>query len=190
MKVKKTLMIILGIMISITIMVGCTDEENGKVEKENGQIEEENDKGEEENGTEETRITAQEKVAVEEYSLLGIYDIDINQDEKEESIALYTAAETDQDGEIIWDDGQNWSLIVHGQDEDHVLFDQYVQIGSIQFYVFTVDDMFHIVTTQNTTAGLKVVEYVFDKDNNDFTQKTRYEASGNVNMLHVSKNRF
>lgn len=183
-------MIILGMMMSITIMMGCT-EENGKIEKENGKIEQENGTGEEEEkGAEETKITAQEKVKIEDYSLLDIYDIDINADGQDESIALYTAAETDQNGEIIWDDGQNWSLIVHGQDEDYVLFDQYVQIGSIQFYVFTADDIFHIVTMQNTTAGLKMVEYTFDSDNGVFSQKTRYEAPGNVNMLHVSRNQF
>ncbi len=132
-------------------------------------------------------IFSTEKFPSKDYTLLDSYEFDINGDGTEETIALYTTAQRDSHGEIMWDDGQTWALVVHGKDKDYELYKNYVQLGSIQFYAFTADDIFHIATVESTTAGLKFVDYVFNKDEGSFTPEIHYDALGNINMLHVSR---
>lgn len=128
-----------------------------------------------------------EKIAIEDYTLLDSYKFDINEDGTEETIGLYTTAQRDSKGEIMWDDGQIWILAVHGKDKDYELFNSYVQLGGIQFYVFTADDTFHITTVENTTAGLKLTDYLYNKAENSFTPEIHYDVLGDVNMLYVSR---
>jgi len=135
---------------------------------------------------EKTSIFATEKTEYEDYTLLDSYSFDIDENGVEETIALYTAAQRDSGGDIMWDDGQIWVLVVQGEDKNYELYNNYVQIGAIDFYIFTTDDGFHITTVENTTAGLKLIDYIFSNEENSFTPKVHYNAIGNVNMLHVS----
>lgn len=134
----------------------------------------------------ETRIPSQSKVSTEDLILLDSFEIDINNDDFEEKVAMYVDAEQGSDGEIYWDDGQNWLFLVEGREEDYVLFDDYVQIGNLNFHAFTVDDDFYISTIQTGTANLQVNQYKFDSKSNEFILTVEYQTSGNVNMLHSS----
>jgi len=143
--------------------------------------------GEGEGAVENEPIFPSNKLAIEDYTILDSYDYDIDGDGEEETIALYTTAQRDSNGEIMWDDGQVWLLAVHDSDKDYELYNNYLQLGSLQFYVFTSADSFHITTVENTTAGLKLVDYIFNKEDNSFTPKIHYNILGDVNMLHISK---
>lgn len=66
--------------------------------------------------------------------------------------------------------------------------DDYVQLGSIKFHVYTSEDDFYITTIQTGTASLKLTEYHFDKQDNSFKSTVRFEAKNNVNMLYSSDN--
>lgn len=144
-------------------------------------------KDEETDSSERNPISPTQKMIIEDYTLLDSYKFDINGDGTEEIIGLYTTAQRDSKGEIMWDDGQVWILAVHGVDKDYELYNNYVQLGSIQFYVFTADDTFHITTVENTTAGLKLTDYVYNKSEDSFTPEIHYDVLGDVNMLHVSR---
>lgn len=133
-------------------------------------------------------IEATNKVNTDGLSLLDSYEFDIDGNGNDEIISLYTTAEKDANGEIIWDDGQNWKLLVEGIDKDYILFDDYVQLGSIKFYAYTSQDSFYITTIQTGTADLKLTEYNFDKQDNNFISKVKFEAVNNVNMLYSSDN--
>lgn len=133
-------------------------------------------------------IEATNKVNTDGLSLLDSYEFDIDGNDNDEIISLYTTAEKDANGEIIWDDGQNWKLLVEGIDKDYILFDDYVQLGSIKFYAYTSQDSFYITTIQTGTADLKLTEYNFDKQDNNFISKVKFEAVNNVNMLYSSDN--
>lgn len=137
-----------------------------------------------EDGLEEINIPATEKVSTEGLVLLDSYEFDINGDGVEEVIAMYVNAEQGSDGEIHWDDGQDWLFLVEGQDQDYVLFNDYVQLGSIRFHIYTVDDDFYITTIQSGTANLDVMEYKFDKESKEFVASLKHNATGNVNMMH------
>ena len=132
-------------------------------------------------------IVFEDKISMDGLTLLDEYIIDFNSDGYEEVTAMYVAAERDDNGEIMWDDGQRWVLVVHGDNKDYVLYDDYVQLGSIQFNVFTADDNFNIVTKSVRTASLDISQYRYEEANDSFIQTIPYSVSGNVNMLHSSK---
>lgn len=135
-----------------------------------------------------TIIEATNKVNTDNLSLLDSYEFDIDGNGNYEIISLYTTAEKDENGEVIWDDGQNWKLLVEGIDKDYILFDDYVQLGSIKFYSYTSEDDFYITTIQTGTANLKLTEYHFNKQDNNFISKVKFEAKNNVDMLYSSDN--
>ena len=137
-----------------------------------------------ENGVVE-EINSVDPISLDSLTLLNEYNIDFNNDGYEEIIAMYVAAGRDSNGEIMWDDGQRWVLVVHGDNKDYVLYDDYVQLGSIQFNVFTEDNEFYITTTSVRTASL-VSQYFYNEANDLFIQTTPYSIQGNVNMLHSS----
>lgn len=132
-------------------------------------------------------IVAEDVISMDGLTLLDEYIIDFNSDGYDEKIAMYVAAERNDSGEIMWDDGQRWVLVVHGDNKDYVLYDDYVQLGSIQFNVFTANDEFNIVTKSVRTASLDVSQYKYNESNDSFIQTIPYSVDGNVNMLHSSK---
>lgn len=128
-------------------------------------------------------IKATDKVNVRDLTLLDSAKIDFDEDGTEETIELYTVAER-YNGEIAWDDGQNWMLVVRDTDKDYVIFDDYIQLGGISFYAYFEDEEFVIATTQSGTASLRLIEYRFNKESNSFVGSISFSTKGNVNMLH------
>lgn len=132
-------------------------------------------------------IVSNDVISLDGLTPLDEYIIDFNSDGYDEKIVMYVAAGLDDNGEIMWDDGQRWVLVIHGDNKDYVLYDDYVQLGSIQFNVFTADDELNIVTKNIGTASLYISQYKYDEANDSFTQTVPYSVSGNVNMLFSSK---
>ncbi|WP_353096158.1 hypothetical protein [Tissierella praeacuta] len=135
-------------------------------------------------GKDSFEIKSAEKWDTKELTLLDSYTIDFDKDGTDETISIYTTAQKDEKGNIAWDDGQNWTLLVEDTDKDYILFNDYVQLGNIQFYVYTVEDEFYISTIQTGTANLKLTEYKFIKDENQFIGTSKFETTGDANILH------
>lgn len=131
-----------------------------------------------------TTIEATDKVDYSDLTLLDSMKIDFDKDGNEEAIELYTVAGRGPDGEIAWDDGQNWILVVKDNDKDFVLFEDYVQLGGISFYAYFEDEDFVVTKIQSGTANLTLTEYSFDKNSNNFVCTEKFAAKGNVNMFH------
>lgn len=188
----KKLSLSLIIIVILAMSFGCSPkqkpvEPNTPDDTVNGVIEDEEPKKEpSEEETNSVIIESTDKVSTEGLSLLDSYEFDVDGNGDEEIISLYTTAEKDENGEVIWDDGQNWKLLVEGADKDYILFDDYVQLGNIKFYAYTSDDDFYLTTIQTGTANLKLTEYHFDKQDNNFRSTVRFEATNNVNMLYSS----
>lgn len=134
----------------------------------------------------ETIIVPREKVDIANLTLLDEYTFDFDKDGNDENIAMYTAAQRDTTGEIAWDDGQNWLFVVQDTDKDYVLLDEYIQLGSLDFFVFMIDDDFYIATISARTASLELASYKYDRESDSFIKTVPFEAQGNVNMLKVS----
>ena len=185
----KKISLFLVVILVLAVSFGCTPKEKPSEIIAPGNVVDNEDTQDNDDPIKEpegTIIEATTKVDVSGLSLLDSYIIDFDNNGTDETISLYTAAEKDSKGEIMWDDGQNWKLLVEGTDKDYVLFDDYVQLGSIKFYVYTSDDDFYITTIQAGTASLTITEYRFNKESNSFISNVKFETKGNVNMLHSS----
>ncbi len=139
------------------------------------------------NSSESNKISKSEKFDTKNLTLLDAFIIDIDNDGEDEKIAMYTRAEKEKNGDIIWDDGQDWIVLVEGKDKDYVLFNDYVQLGNIDLFVYTIEDDFYIAILQSSTANLTLKEYKFNSDKKEFEANVRFNTTGNVNMLHNSK---
>lgn len=105
------------------------------------------------------------------------YDFDL--DNEEEKIELYTVAGRDEKGNMLWDDGQNWLLVVADKDKYYPLFSRYVQLGQLYFSFSTIgEDRTPVVTAFITDhCGMQTIDYVYNREKEYFQEKTVYEAS-------------
>lgn len=148
-------------------------------------------KGQMANGIiESEEITPSEDVDTSNLTLLDSYSIDIYGDEEDETISMYTDAEKDPEGNIMWDDGQTWKMIVEGMSDSFILFDDYLQLASVEYFIYTIDEDFYISTVNSGTANLTMTEYKYNKENNTFEKAVKSNTSGNVNMIHKSISGF
>lgn len=131
-------------------------------------------------------IKSADTISLDGLTTLDEYIIDFNEDGHDEKISMYVAAERGPDGEIMWDDGQRWVLVIHGENKDYVLYDDYVQLGTINFSVLTNDDDFYITTTSIRTASFTVNQYKYNMENDSFEKALPFAIDGNVNMLYSS----
>lgn len=132
-------------------------------------------------------IQPTDKIDIDNLTILDEFEFDFDQDGQMENIRMLTAAGRGPDGEIAWDDGQDWTLIVQDSDKDYVLVDEYVQLGRIDFNIFTIDEEFYIACYSARTASLSLNLFKYDRENDSFIMTNEYNASGNVNMIKTSR---
>jgi hypothetical protein len=117
---------------------------------------------------------------VTKLSKVSQYSYDIDEDGTKENIVLYTAAGVDKDGKFIWDDGQNWSLVVEDGEQIYKLFDHYVQLGSAYFefseYYKNDNKIPTITLVVSEGASFYLENYSYDKANKYFTEELLYSS--------------
>ncbi len=175
---------VLLIVTFLGLFVGCSNTQNAS----QNQIQSPSSPNGQQTDTKEDFIYATKiKNTVDMLTLLDDSKIDINQDGQEESVQLYTAAEKDPKGQIAWDDGQPWLLTVIDGDNEYILFDDYVQLGELNYWIYTSEqNTVHITTMQNCSAGFLVTDYKFNAKMKCF-EKTVVFNPQNVNMLDHSR---
>lgn len=151
--------------------------------EEKEQIEEEEQVEEREKFT--AIFPSTDRLDTSDLTLLDSVKVDIDNDNKEEIIELYTTAQRDKKGEMMWDDGQKWFLLVHDEDKEYILFDEYVQIGTLEFWVFTSKNDYHILTLQTGSAVLKLSDYTYDIERESFVKKDIFNPEF-LNVIHGS----
>lgn len=126
-----------------------------------------------------------QKISTKDLTLIDEYNIDVDNDQKEEKIELYTEAQKDANGEMMWNDGQNWLLLVKDINKTYILFNGYVSIGTIKFWVYTegINNQLHITTLQASTADMLLTDYIFNSEKDCFEKEITYGPKS-VNMLH------
>ncbi|HYF81804.1 MAG TPA: hypothetical protein VEB00_02075 [Clostridia bacterium] len=121
---------------------------------------------------------ASDSINTEGMTKLGEFSNDIDMDNIEEKIELFTAAGRDEKGEMGWDDGQDWVLVVRDGDKSYPLLSQYVQLGVVYFTVSNSGEE----PTQNITvivaegASFSMMGYAFDKEKNGFREEPLYKS--------------
>ena len=108
--------------------------------------------------------------------------IDLDLDGAAERVELYAAVQRDDRGRLMWDDGQRWALIVRDGDAVYPLFDGFVQLGKVTFWL--VDPLDGqppaILTEVAAGAGVRVERFIYSAEERGFVPTGVVEASGNV----------
>ena len=100
---------------------------------------------------------------------------DINGDGEEEVIELYVNAGKTENGLFAWDDGQNWLLVVKDGEKTYPLFDDFVQLGSIDFSTTTFDGNPGIVMLMTQHSDIIVRKFTYDKNEEGYQKETFYK---------------
>ena len=95
------------------------------------------------------------------------------------SLELYVDAPTDENGQIIYDDGQIWTLVLRKHGYFYPLMEkQYIQQGNVSYsaYYSHEDDAFHIMVIKNQRADLDIYECIYDVHEDAFEVRSIYRA--------------
>jgi hypothetical protein len=117
-------------------------------------------------------------------TLLDSYSYDIDKDGTDEEIKLYTAAQKDENGIMMWDDGQTFILDVDDGTVSYELFNEYVQIGRVYFAV-EGGEKTGIILTVSTYAGIRMDYYGYSSDDTAFIKKTMF-GTDDLNIVFSS----
>lgn len=108
---------------------------------------------------------------------------DITGDGVNDSVTLYSSAESDDQG-ILWDDTQKWILEVgDGVSGYYTLINTDVTNGGIYYEVDETDTGCAIMVYMTSGSGTEIREYIFGKAG--FTEKVIRESKGS-NTVHSS----
>lgn len=123
-------------------------------------------------------------------TLLDSATADVDLDGTPERLELYAAVDRDARGRVMWDDGQQWALVVRDGDAVYPLVNERVQLGHLRFWVVDRgrDSVPVIVVLRETGSGLQVRPFVFDPGRGAFAPAASLEAAGNV--VHASPARY
>lgn len=118
---------------------------------------------------------------------LSEFSVDLDLDGEEEKIELYTAAERNENGDMVWDDGQKWLLVIQDGDVYYSLLDEYVQLGQVYFNVsyYNNESVPTITVITDTGANFKLVNYVYDKEQKGYRAELAYDSK-DINHIFTS----
>lgn len=167
--------LILIITVACLILIGCQNSKPTSPQPEN------------KNETRLIKAVPRESIETKNMTKLDEFPYDLDLDGSEEKVELFTAAERNENGEIVWDDGQNWLLVVWDGEKAYPILSQYVQLGSVYFTVSNngMDEVSNITVIVPTGAGFSLKTYVFDNIRNGFEVELIYTSKDN-NYFHNS----
>lgn len=117
-------------------------------------------------------------------SLNEYYFVDVSgfiEGNKVKSVGVYTDAQKNSNGEFMWDDGNYFKVIALEESGGYVLFDDRIQIGSLNVNVFFQNDILNISILDYATAHIR--HRVFEQNDNLFIERTHYNNMENINMI-------
>lgn len=125
-------------------------------------------------------ITATDKSPVDEksWSLIDEYPDAVKIDGVDFSVKLYIDAPVDERGDIVYDDGQQWALIVTDGTRYYTLLDKRIQLGEINFEVsdyYTETETISGITAIESTSTSFVLSR-FELVGNTFVERIIYDT--------------
>ncbi|MFC5602009.1 hypothetical protein [Sporosarcina koreensis] len=192
-----------GIVCLAVILIGCSDQSNGdqtqEIEELNKQIQQISLENEslvkmieeqktalelvETDTSDETPMYHNDDYAmipaktIEKYpqTLYKKTTLDIDGDGEEEAIELHVNAGKTDSGLFAWDDGQNWLLVVKDGEKTYPLFDDFVQLGSIDFSTGMFDRKPGIVMIKRSHSDRTVQKFTYDQTEDGYQKETFYK---------------
>lgn len=117
---------------------------------------------------------------------LSHYSLDIDGDGANETIELYTQAERAPDGQMAWDDGQNWLLVVVDGNNYYPLLQQYVQLGNVYYAVWYANSNAVTITAAVATgSNVSLINYIYDDERKAFISQSLFDTDA-INMMYNS----
>lgn len=118
---------------------------------------------------------------------LSEYEVDIDKDGQDETIEMYSEGEMGPDGSYLFDDGQEWALILRKGNDVYPLFERsYIQLGKLEYTAYIDYDDYerlHIMVAFKTGANIIYYDCTFDEESGHILRKQVYEAN-NINILN------
>jgi len=194
--------LLLGIVCLVGALVGCTDQSNTDQTEDINELKEQIEQLSLEkdallNTVEEERKTlelAMNQQVNSDYSMILEKEIekypqtlykktleDIDGDGEEEVIELYVNAGKTGNGLFAWDDGQDWLLVVKDGEKTYPLFDDFVQLGSIDFSTTTFDRKPGVVMIKAQHSDKTVQKFTYDKNEKGYQKETFYKRENTNN---------
>lgn len=103
---------------------------------------------------------------IAEWGIRDSLDVDLDADGRPERILLAAAAEVDDRGRAMWDDGQRWAVAVVTADSvPTLLFERFVQLGRVDVTVLDAEGGPRLLITETGGAGEMVWEMVWRGSN-------------------------
>lgn len=141
-------------------------------------------------------ITPADDLDMQGMNLFWRYDHLYFAPDSDAKLSIYVHAEPDASGNILFDDGQDWAVVLETSLGNYPLFlRQYVQFGGVSCVVFIdhtdidyagEDRVFHILVNVQQTAGYVLYDCVFDEEEKAFRVTQVYAAEG-INFITDSK---
>ena len=102
-------------------------------------------------------------------------------------LSIYVNAAPRSDGVFLFDDGQEWLILLETAMGDYPLFPRkYLQIGGVSCVVYNeyLDDNIrpHFLITERQTAGYRIYDCIYDEEQAAFIVEPVYEAEG-INFI-------
>lgn len=126
-----------------------------------------------------------------DWTILDEYSTQITEhssDDAEDRIMLATSASVDEDGEVCWDDSDEWALAVLTEDGAYNLFLERVQLGDVFFEVSTA--YVKGVPKETITvyvfaeAGNKIYNYTYDEAEDVFIGEEVFSTSREADYIN------
>jgi len=96
-------------------------------------------------------------------SLVGETTWDLDHDGTDEEIELHVDADREQ-GQFIWDDGQRWLLLVRDGEKTYPLYDAFVPLGVVEFWVFSEEPELVFKVEEGVRLMMYTVKYNAESD--------------------------
>ncbi|MFE8699631.1 hypothetical protein ACFYKX_03220 [Cytobacillus sp. FJAT-54145] len=168
----------------LALLASC--QQAGKQEIQEKEVKTSDTEGlETDNDDPEVSIKAKE---IESYpiSLYDQVEFDIDGDGEPENIEMYVNAEQDGEGKYLWDDGQDWLLVVKDGDKTYPLFEGWVQIGKLSFWLIESGETPMLILLKTGTAEFTLQTFTFEEKTQGFIQRTHFNPE-NVNFWYGTK---
>ena len=102
-------------------------------------------------------------------------------------LSIYVCADIDENGEILFDDGQDWLVLMETSFGDYPLFPrQRVQLGAVSCVIFNdyvgEETVQHVLVSVRQTAGYEIYDCVFNNEKGAYLVVPVYDAQA-INLI-------
>lgn len=101
------------------------------------------------------------------------FKYDLDGDNINEIIELYTNATKNSADQFMWDDRNFWSLVIRDNNKSYSLFEGYISLGYMKFWVYLSeeDNLIHIATLHESANEISIVDYRYNEKNQNYISK-------------------